>query len=96
MTDTQPQPIDLATWVQRSTGVSREDAERIVTRITTEAYAQWTAQQAAAPPPEPDRLQPINITFTAEIDTKAIIDAVAREMWTAETNELREFRKGLA
>jgi hypothetical protein len=68
--------LDIITWVQRQSGISREDAERIVTRITADACRVFAEQQAAQPPPEPARLQPISITFTAEVDTTAIVDAI--------------------
>jgi hypothetical protein len=65
---------DTRTWLMRSFGLSDEDAGKILLRIGAEVMA-WVEQQPRDTP-EPTRLQPITITFTADIDTKAIVDAI--------------------
>ena len=65
---------DTRTWLMRSYGLSTEDADKILARVTSEVM-EWVEQQPKDTP-EPARLQPISITFTAEIDTKAIVDAI--------------------
>ena len=74
MTNQPTPPLDTRTWLMRSFGMSVEDADRILTRITGEVMA-WVEQQPQ-PAPEPARLQPIQITFTAEVDMRAIVDAI--------------------
>jgi carbamoylphosphate synthase small subunit len=65
---------DTRTWLMRSYGLSSEDVDNILMRITSEVMAAMS--ENSEPAPEPARLQPINITFTADIDTKAIVDAI--------------------
>jgi hypothetical protein len=65
---------DTRTWLMRSYGLSTEDADKILTRVTAEVM-EWVEQQPKDTP-ETTRLQPISITFTADIDTKAIVDAI--------------------
>ena len=64
---------DTRTWLMRSYGISAEDADVILTRISAEVMS-WVEDHPT--PSEPQRLQPIHVTFTAEIDTRAIVDAI--------------------
>lgn len=74
MTNQPTTPSETPVWLMRSFGLSHEDADKILTRVTSEVMA--CVEQQPNDTPEPTRLQPITITFTAEVDTKAIVDAI--------------------
>jgi hypothetical protein len=39
VTDTDTTPVDVHTWIMRAIGASREDAERVVSRVEAETIA---------------------------------------------------------